>query len=387
MAYYVKFRGKTLGPLEENQIHDMVRQGKLGRMSEISSDGQKWTRAGEIEAFFPKNVKPIRLPIPPQPPKMSAEYEKIADSGFTLVPPEIDSMNDAASQSAVWFYSEDGMTGFGPVSQSTLTQMFRQKKIHAKTIVWRDGGGQDATDPQPLEDVAELASLFYREEKSATAVSQKNAFTSKRSANVSASPQDDAIQNNALSPMILNPLERSGIWVFIFALGAIVAFALSIVLQLFLIVTLFRFCPSQTLTILTMIALLVTNGGIAYWIWNFWRYHFQLRQTSQQPTEANLSLTMNYLGNFWRISVILPISGFFLTLLFCVILFAAGINLKNVIADIATQFTATENQQVEPNLEPISAPKSPQENPAANPPAEETNNNENVDLEVDGNEQ
>ncbi|MDR1491436.1 MAG: DUF4339 domain-containing protein [Planctomycetaceae bacterium] len=264
MLYYVKFRGKVLGPFEENQVRDMVRQGKLGRMSEISRDGQKWTRAGDEEAFFPKTSKTISPPAPRRFPNVSKTniQENNSSDGLTLVPPELNvsdaspqnaisqsadnNADDENSNAAIWYYSEDGTTGVGPFSQNDLARLLRQGKINGKTIVWCDNDdNSDSSDPTAAENTPEFASLFqFANDATTSATSwQSAALSNKRGTEKTntASSQDVPAQNNALSPIILNPLERLAIWVFIIALGAATLLALSVMSQLFWVVTLCKF--------------------------------------------------------------------------------------------------------------------------------------------------
>ncbi|MDR1383193.1 MAG: DUF4339 domain-containing protein [Planctomycetaceae bacterium] len=378
MSYYVKFRGKTLGPLEENQLQDMVRQGKLGRMSEVSHDGQKWTKAGDEETFFPKTSKTVCPPTPRHFPSVSKaihRQEINSSDGLTLVPPELDASNtsqpnaisqftdnhisDKNSNDAIWYYSEDGTTGVGPFSQNDLAQLFRQGKISGKTIVWRDSNDDsNSSDPIAAENMPEFVPIFRCSDDAPTsAISWQNAVLSnkhKMETNTDSS-REIPEQNNAILPMILNPLERSAIWVFILVLGAATLFALSVMSQLFGVITLCKFSTLK-LTLVSMLMLLAADGGIGYGIWTLWRYTSQLRRTTQQPTEANLSLTMNLLGDFWHICVVLPIGFMLLSLLTGIILFAVGITSSDFRGFIPQNEPEQQLRKLEQQLEQISKP-------------------------------
>ena len=50
---YVRFRGRTLGPLTPDKVKDLIKRGQVTRMHELSGDGITWSKADEFGDFFP----------------------------------------------------------------------------------------------------------------------------------------------------------------------------------------------------------------------------------------------------------------------------------------------------------------------------------------------
>ncbi|MFM8172410.1 MAG: hypothetical protein ACKN81_02600, partial [Pirellulaceae bacterium] len=53
---YIRFRGRTVGPIVKAKALDMAKRGQLTRSHEISFDGSTWSLAGEMDEFFPAPV-------------------------------------------------------------------------------------------------------------------------------------------------------------------------------------------------------------------------------------------------------------------------------------------------------------------------------------------
>ncbi|TWU06439.1 DUF4339 domain-containing protein [Stieleria varia] len=51
---YVRFRGRTLGPLTPDKVKDLIRRGQVTRLHELSGDGITWVTAEEFGDFFPR---------------------------------------------------------------------------------------------------------------------------------------------------------------------------------------------------------------------------------------------------------------------------------------------------------------------------------------------
>lgn len=55
-AYYIRNRGKRLGPLPIDKLHAMARRGRFGRHFEVSRDGRRWAPADEFPELFPSGA-------------------------------------------------------------------------------------------------------------------------------------------------------------------------------------------------------------------------------------------------------------------------------------------------------------------------------------------
>ncbi|MEZ6122936.1 MAG: ATPase, T2SS/T4P/T4SS family [Planctomycetaceae bacterium] len=52
--YYIRNRGKTLGPLTVDKLQAMAKRGRFGRHFEVSTDGRRWAHADEFPELFPE---------------------------------------------------------------------------------------------------------------------------------------------------------------------------------------------------------------------------------------------------------------------------------------------------------------------------------------------
>jgi len=50
--YYIRNRGKQLGPLSVDKLHAMAKRGRFGRHFEVSKDGKRWAHADEFPELF-----------------------------------------------------------------------------------------------------------------------------------------------------------------------------------------------------------------------------------------------------------------------------------------------------------------------------------------------
>lgn len=51
--YFIRNRGKRLGPLTIDKLHSMAKRGRFGRHFEVSTDGKRWAHADEFPELFP----------------------------------------------------------------------------------------------------------------------------------------------------------------------------------------------------------------------------------------------------------------------------------------------------------------------------------------------
>ena len=317
MAYYVRIRGRVFGPLEENQIIDMVRQGKLGRMNEISTDNRQWVRAEQFEQFFPKH-KPKR--------KLFDAFDETTDitsDGISSLTG--DKSQNASGDAAVWYYSDDGKTGLGPFPQNDIEQMIRQGRVVAKTILWRDG-----VDPQSAETLADFASHFRDSQNETSNRDQTNKTRDRKTRKTTSSKIDRRVA--AMSPGALagdisgqlsEQLGRASIWVFTLALFGTIGAALLLFSQLCQFVLVIQ-TGSVSLTLGILMVTVVVDLIFGYMLFAFWRYVNEIKRAAHKTEEATLALAAKRMADFWRACVIGPLVMFVFVLLVTLLTFAAG---------------------------------------------------------------
>ena len=132
-GWYVRSKGRTLGPFSWAQLESLRDRGQLAQFHEVSQDKRTWVHASTLRELFgdPFRGGQANEDVRPQNASPSA---------------------DAAQG---WFYKNDAGTP-GPVSTERITSLVRAGQILDDTPVWREG----FPCWLPLRDVREFARLF-----------------------------------------------------------------------------------------------------------------------------------------------------------------------------------------------------------------------------------
>lgn len=153
--YYVRFRGRVLGPFTAEKTTEMVRRGQVTRVHELSPDGLSWKKAEEFSEFFGK-ANATRV----------AAVQ--AESQAAVVEARVESRAPAAPQ---WHVHCDGQE-YGPIEESALLDWIRQGRVRGDNMVWRQGMTDwlPAEAVQPNWFVSQSASITNRSSQTANAV-------------------------------------------------------------------------------------------------------------------------------------------------------------------------------------------------------------------------
>jgi hypothetical protein len=136
-SYYVKIRGRTLGPFTSDRLRQMAQQGQLSRINLISNDGQDWVKAGEFPTFFEgANVQ-------------ARSVVSIAAPEPAVVPTTSEASNQAKAE---WHYAI-GAEQHGPVTFGQIRGLVANGTLAAGELVWKEG----MADWTPVSSVPELA--------------------------------------------------------------------------------------------------------------------------------------------------------------------------------------------------------------------------------------
>ena len=145
---YVRIRGKSVGPLDNAKVQELVRQGKISRASEVSDDGENWVRASEYGSLFAHDGAGER----------GAWNGNLVDS--SAAPSKPRGMNDflpasvKTDEPVTWFYSTDGRAGFGPHTRTEIGVLIRQGTLKPDGLVWKQGEMADTV--RYTQDFAEF---------------------------------------------------------------------------------------------------------------------------------------------------------------------------------------------------------------------------------------
>ena len=115
--YYLRFKGRVLGPFNKEKALDMVKRGQITRQHELSPDGTHWSLAEKYDEFFPATLaKPLAAAV---------ETKPTLEVGNQSNPTE-------------WYAHFDGANQ-GPVEESGIRALVAAGKISESTLVWKAG--------------------------------------------------------------------------------------------------------------------------------------------------------------------------------------------------------------------------------------------------------
>lgn len=147
MPYFVRARGKVVGPFDQGKLQALLKQGKLGRSHEISENKIEWKRASEYEFLF-----------------QAKQIESLSgNSAPPNLPSPITPETNTATSYEEWFFSLDGETTTGPISQEELMLQITQRRVDKGTLAWRIGDSSSAS----LGTFPEFAGLLNSQDSSA----------------------------------------------------------------------------------------------------------------------------------------------------------------------------------------------------------------------------
>jgi RsiW-degrading membrane proteinase PrsW (M82 family) len=132
MNYYLRIKGKPFGPFDENRLVDMKAKGKIFKNTELSSDRVNWFPAETLNFLFSS------------PPPVPEAAQQPTTTGYVV-----------SSEPAIWFYSTDGSTGYGPITQNAVVQMIQNGTLKFNSFIWQEGG-----TAQVIKTVSVFASYF-----------------------------------------------------------------------------------------------------------------------------------------------------------------------------------------------------------------------------------
>ena len=112
-SYFVRYRGRTVGPYTLLQSQQMARKGQLARTSEISTDNSNWSQASNYSEVFERPRDPISIEQAPAGPP----------------DPGMDSL---------WYYALNGEQK-GPTSNENILAMVRAGSLTGTDRVWKEG--------------------------------------------------------------------------------------------------------------------------------------------------------------------------------------------------------------------------------------------------------
>lgn len=134
---YIRFKGKTLGPLTLQKVQDLARRGQITRMHDLSPDGISWVKAEEFGGIFQSSRSSADAG--------SAATTAASDENYTLADNTSRGTNhatprpgDGPDQGVEW-YAHIGGENRGPLNTSAIQAAIAGGQVQRDTLVWRAG--------------------------------------------------------------------------------------------------------------------------------------------------------------------------------------------------------------------------------------------------------
>jgi hypothetical protein len=157
-AYFVKLRGRTLGPIEEPRLRQMIRAGEISRACPISSDGQNWQTAADFRDLY-QLQEPPNLLGQSSAEGQQAPVPRVQNSVQNAATALVNKVNPLPPiQAPSWYYG-GAQKPIGPVSSDIIDDLIQDGRLTAQHLVWRTG----LNEWTPLSAVREFSDALMRQ--------------------------------------------------------------------------------------------------------------------------------------------------------------------------------------------------------------------------------
>lgn len=191
-TYYLKIRGRVLGPFPMDRLKGMAKQSKLTRVHKVSTDNSNWVKAGDVPAIWEGYGTTVEV---------SQEVEQESK------PP--------ADANEIWHYGINGES-FGPVTQSKIIELIGIGQLGEGDLIWREG----MDEWKPAASLPAFSRLFNSPRGNETVIE-----TDVRSANTDANLERIKREYTQQLPWVM----FIGVNVYLVAIGQFFAFIAGLV--------------------------------------------------------------------------------------------------------------------------------------------------------------
>lgn len=139
-TYYIRIRGRVLGPFDVERLKLMRDRGLFGRAHEVSTDRQTWKPAASIEKQLVGSTSS----------RQSQEEDDAFNDLLSDAPPS-PSVKPPPLAGGKWYYSLGGEQ-FGPVNLVEVRGLVQTGQLTASDLVWKEG----TPDWRTVDEVEEL---------------------------------------------------------------------------------------------------------------------------------------------------------------------------------------------------------------------------------------
>jgi hypothetical protein len=122
--FYIRIRGRILGPYDEARFQSLARRGQLSRMHEVSLDSINWVPASKYPDLFTNADTPQATGVPPA--------LKAAEQAETR------NFDAPTGVGRLWWYRKNGAQ-VGPVAEAEVRQYLVSGMLSGDDFVWSEG--------------------------------------------------------------------------------------------------------------------------------------------------------------------------------------------------------------------------------------------------------
>lgn len=138
-TYYIRSRGKVVGPFTLERLKTLQARGQFSRVHEVSTDGRTWQSASSVSALFGSSSRKSQ--------RFAAEGGAADEGGNGSGTAPAGGADEAA-----WYYHLGGQQ-HGPVRLSEIRGLVRGGRLGAGDLAW----SSSLSNWTPLGEIPELA--------------------------------------------------------------------------------------------------------------------------------------------------------------------------------------------------------------------------------------
>ncbi len=131
--WYVRMRGRVLGPFSPSQLASLRDRGRLAEDHELSQDRRSWMKASEMPGVF---ARPAESHSQPQHSRaVELEWPVSSSPGEVPAPAQL---SPAAAVETQWFVAR-GSSHQGPMTHADVQRMINSGELGGNSLVWKHG--------------------------------------------------------------------------------------------------------------------------------------------------------------------------------------------------------------------------------------------------------
>ena len=131
-SFFVRFRGRTVGPYSLAQAQQMARKGQLSRTSEVSNDGQAWRPASSFPEIFERPASTALVVSKASSLSLDDDPSPLG----SVTSPSFEARKVPARKD--WYYTL-GSEQKGPTPSANIVAMINDGTLTKYDRVWQEG--------------------------------------------------------------------------------------------------------------------------------------------------------------------------------------------------------------------------------------------------------